>query len=267
MEASPFARLSPELRNLIYEYAFASKYAVTLEHNRIQPGISRTCRRIREESLTMYYASTTFNAHLDDGPTTPVSRWLTHIGHWHSLLLQRLQIWDMHMLNATLHGLEATQLLLRNGDEEGTPLTLVPTGSWLLHQGWYLKDIIIALRKMDLELRRFARVLPPSAQSWPTSLFAITPSPRPRKDDVEGCYVVLRDVLAHLGFSIDMIEDVTEPLRHAGWPVANPPVGGEWKIEVSRKPRKYYLTFKHSELHTIRQSFKPPEDAMDVAGL
>jgi len=91
MDFSPFSRLSPELRNLICEFVFHSDYAITLQNGRIQHPITRTCHQFRFESLGMYYALSRFNAHLDDGPATPLAKWLRALGS-QCLLLNEVNI-------------------------------------------------------------------------------------------------------------------------------------------------------------------------------
>lgn len=61
MERSPFAKLSPELRNQIYELVLRSNRA-TLELRDIKTynGLTQTCRQIRAESQPMLYAQNKF---------------------------------------------------------------------------------------------------------------------------------------------------------------------------------------------------------------
>ncbi|TKA50475.1 hypothetical protein B0A55_12950, partial [Friedmanniomyces simplex] len=158
MDTSPFARLSPELRNTIYEFAFDSNYAVTLQRNATQNGIMRTCRQIRHETLGMYYSLSRFNAHLDDGPLTPLARWLEVLGRDLCLLLREVNVWDMHMLNATLHGVESTEQLLRSTMADGEMYVLQPTGSSLVQDGWYPEILVEALHHLGLEIRNLSLV-------------------------------------------------------------------------------------------------------------
>ncbi|KAF7191047.1 hypothetical protein HII31_07562 [Pseudocercospora fuligena] len=59
MDQSPFFRLSPELRNLVYEYALTQSDgpADLLEQ---QPGLTMTCRKIRQECLLLHYSLNIF---------------------------------------------------------------------------------------------------------------------------------------------------------------------------------------------------------------
>ena len=61
MENSTFAKLSPELRNQIYELVLSSNRA-TLELHDIKAynGLSQTCRQIRNESQPMLYGLNNF---------------------------------------------------------------------------------------------------------------------------------------------------------------------------------------------------------------
>ncbi len=60
----------------------------------------------------------------------------------------------MHMLNATLHGVETTKRLLQNGTAEWE-YVLRPIGRQVFSKSWYLKDIIPALQSIGLGLARF----------------------------------------------------------------------------------------------------------------
>ncbi|KAK4636262.1 hypothetical protein CLAFUR4_02161 [Fulvia fulva] len=169
MNHSPLLRLSAELRNVIYEHTFTSQYAVTLCSGKVQHPLTKTCRQIRHETLPMYYAVTKFNAHLDDGPATPLAKWLKTQAPELVLCMNGLVIWswisgfarilldddDMRNLNYTLHGTESTSLLLETQPAQGKHYTLRPVGSWILEGGFHLKEICIALQDIGLSLSRF----------------------------------------------------------------------------------------------------------------
>jgi len=189
MDASPFTRLSPELRNTIYEFVFTSDYAITLQYNGTQHALTKTCRQFRHETLRMYYSLARLNAHLDDGPATPLAQWLKTIGRENCLLLNEINIWDMHMLNATLHGSETTHQLLQSQDEEGKHYILKPIGSRLLDRGWYLHEILVALHSMGLALQMLCLTTTTATTAEEkndrlqlTSHYAITPLPAAGKD-------------------------------------------------------------------------------------
>lgn len=175
MEASIFTRLSPEIRNIVWQYSLSSQYAITLRSNAILHPLTSTCRQIRDETLEMYLDLTSFNAHLDDGPATPLAQWLQTMGSAACLLLREVNIWDMHMLNGTLHGVETTQRMLRQGTLEGESYVLRPVGRQVFHRSWYLKDIILPLQTIGLGLARFC-IVENGNRVKETSHFAIMPS-------------------------------------------------------------------------------------------
>lgn len=175
MECSSLARLSPEIRNAIYEFAFISNYAVTLKDNGILHPLTSTCRQIRSETLGMYLTLTSFNAHLDDGPATPLAQWLKTLGPERCLLLHEVNIWDLHMLNGVLHGTETTQRVLREGTVDGEPYVLRPVGRQVFNKSWYLKDIILAFQSIGLGLARFC-IVEDGDRLKQTSHFAIMPT-------------------------------------------------------------------------------------------
>lgn len=186
MDNSKLACLSPEIRNAIYEFTFVSEYAITLQHNGILHPLTSTCRQLREETLQMYLALTIFNAHLDDGPAIPLAEWLKTIGAERCMLLGEVNIWDMHMLNATLHGVESTQRLLQEGaneEDRHLPYVLRPIGRQVFHKSWYLKDIIPAFQTIGLGLARFC--IKDGDRLKETSKFAIMPASD--LDDVDKC--------------------------------------------------------------------------------
>lgn len=69
-----FSDLSPEMRNLIYSYAFSHDDALTVATPfldeimilAVQPAITRVSRQVRAESLAMFYAESTFVAYVRD---------------------------------------------------------------------------------------------------------------------------------------------------------------------------------------------------------
>ncbi|KAK4898469.1 hypothetical protein LTR27_004066 [Elasticomyces elasticus] len=281
MDDSPFARLSGELRNSIYEAAFDTEFAITLQDNAIQHGITRTCRQLRRETLHMYYSLARFNAHLDDGPTAPLARWLEVLGRDNCLLLREVNVWDMHMLNATLHGLESTEKLLRSTTAEGKKFVLQPTGSWLLNSGWYLKHLVVTLHHLGLEIRNLSLVNAPlddlsvSAASMTkperTSHFAIVPMSDDDLVKAPACrHPDMRDLLGHLGFQDDMIEEVFDGLEGTlvdqgdhrsllSGGVTTLPQSEQREIRIRRGRRDIFLQFDgHTgELLSTRETFVP----------
>jgi hypothetical protein len=86
-------RLPPEIRNLIYEHVFRSPFAVTMSDQAIEHSLTRTCRKVRAESLTMFFTMTSFNAHLADGPVAPLMRWLQALKSENALAIKQLHLW------------------------------------------------------------------------------------------------------------------------------------------------------------------------------
>ncbi|KAF2722187.1 hypothetical protein K431DRAFT_284131 [Polychaeton citri CBS 116435] len=118
MDTSPFIRLSPELRNLIYEYTFTSRYKHHLTDGNCQHSLTKTCRQIRQEALGMFYTHTRFNAHLDDRPPAPLLSWLKVIGLHSCLLIRELNIWGLHDVCLTLHSLPAARAFMAVAEVE-----------------------------------------------------------------------------------------------------------------------------------------------------
>ena len=221
MDASPFSLLPRELRDLIYTHTFTTPAdrAITLQPSEIQHPLTRTCRALREETLQLYFSLTRFNAHLDDGPATPLARWLVAMGTERCRGLREVNVWDMHMLNGVLHGERAAEGMLRDGptrveasalalsgsedrddDDDGhvddedrstsCSYILRPIGRDIFHGSWYLSEIVLALQSINLQLRRFCEVQhAPSSSPFDhpsnvkqTSHFAIQPcSPNPSR--------------------------------------------------------------------------------------
>lgn len=250
MNSSPLACLSPELRNAIYEFVFTSDYAITLKTGSIQHAFTKTCRQARQETLEMYYSLARLNAHLDDMPATPLAQCMKNFGREHCLLLREVNVWDMHMLNATLHGEEATRGLLARPRVDGEYYVLRPIGSWLLDRGWYLKDLIIALHEMGLALQMFC--LDGREELRLTSKFAII-----RTSSSVGCgpHSSVMELLAQLGFSDGMQQEVLGAL---GGPESQ--VGGKREIRVRNGRRDFFLRFDEGEFVSVRQTFVPHDE-------
>ena len=177
MEASLLYRLPAELRDLVYEYVFESKYAIKLEHGSIQHPLTKTCRQLRAETLPMYYSMTRFNAHLDDGPATRLCDWLKTLGSEQCLLLREVNMWDLHNLVATFHGRQASkEKLLSRELEDGEKYALdteddMPVGT---RPGSIHEDVTLAFRAIGLDLRSFYTTK--GGQVWSmTSNCAIVP--------------------------------------------------------------------------------------------
>lgn len=98
MENSPFARLSPELRNRIWELSikdFGPRYGVTIDIVNMHKfnGLTRTCRQTRAESRAMFYANNDFFVHVwNETDVASVCRILQEIGPEALSCLQRLWV-------------------------------------------------------------------------------------------------------------------------------------------------------------------------------
>ena len=69
MDKSPFQKLSPELRNNIWQFAVTELHGrvyISFDESVQQPSITRTCNQIRGESLLMFYSENDFCSYNDD---------------------------------------------------------------------------------------------------------------------------------------------------------------------------------------------------------
>jgi hypothetical protein len=247
MDSSHLSRLAPELRNLIYEFTFTSNFAVTLKSGGNQHALTMTCRQIRHETLGLYHSISRFNAHLDDGPAIPLARWLRAIGRENCLLLDEVNIWDMHMLNATLHGEDVTQRLLKSGTCDGKAYVLQPLGSWLLKRGWYLKDIVLALHSIDLSLARLCVTTQPGEDVSMTSHFAIVRSNPQEAQDEQAQLEALCDKLGC--FDERMRKQLILELAD-----------GQQEVRLRHSRRDIVLQFEGLGLISLRQEFIPHDE-------
>ncbi|KAF2480888.1 hypothetical protein BDY17DRAFT_201991 [Neohortaea acidophila] len=61
MDNSPFARLSPELRNMIWKLAVTQNRPISLDcYENPEPPITRVCEQIRQESIGLFYGGNIF---------------------------------------------------------------------------------------------------------------------------------------------------------------------------------------------------------------
>lgn len=101
MDSSPFFLLPRELRDIIYEYTFTTRYAVTLQTGNIQHPLTRTCAQLRRETLPLYLSLTRFNAHPDQGPWDSVASepwqelisWLQAMGTESVAAVKEIGVW------------------------------------------------------------------------------------------------------------------------------------------------------------------------------
>lgn len=167
--------LSAELRNLIYLHTFTSDFAVEFGKVEIQHPLTQSCRQIRRESLAMYYASTKFNAHLRDGPITPLIHWLRVIGRDACLLVREIRLWDMHDNVLTILSPAAALRYLKDTTDAIRTLAAacsLPEDHALAPQ--HSQQLWEAVRDMGLGLRQIKEQYPTSSIVFSTSLYALT---------------------------------------------------------------------------------------------
>lgn len=173
--------LPTELRLEIYTHLFTSPYSTTLTTPTLHP-LLRTSRLLRQEALPVFLSLTNFNAHLDDGPPTPLARWLVTLGKQKCLWLRQVRVWDMHMLNTELYGVEETEKILRESDgkwggrdgREGVKYVLRKVGSRESLRSFELEVIRVALEGIGVGLARFC-VVGGGYGGGETSRFAMVP--------------------------------------------------------------------------------------------
>lgn len=79
MDKSILGRLSPELRNRIYELALFEQRPVSVSKNSwIEPALLRTCKQIREEAELLFYSTNDFTCvtNFQDENARCLVRWL-----------------------------------------------------------------------------------------------------------------------------------------------------------------------------------------------
>lgn len=105
---------------------------------------------------------TRFNAHLENGPTTPLLKWLRGQDPQHLLVISELNVWDLHHLNGTLYGEETARAVLLKGPQDTSKkYILQPVAKWVFAEHGFqkvLKEIILALHSVGLGLLRFCIV-------------------------------------------------------------------------------------------------------------
>ena len=98
MNEPPLLRLPPELRNGIYEYALLldGAYRINIA-NYLEPALTFVCKKVREESQPIFYASNTFNLFLgrDESPYIfkTLLKWLSTIGPMRGFQVRRMELW------------------------------------------------------------------------------------------------------------------------------------------------------------------------------
>lgn len=94
-QTTPLLRkLSPELRNIIYELTLAEKEIVDIIE-RQQPALTRVCHEIRNECLAMYYATNVFSYRTTSAESDGLdglAKWLEKIGPHNCKQLVKLSV-------------------------------------------------------------------------------------------------------------------------------------------------------------------------------
>jgi hypothetical protein len=80
--SSPFGRLSPELRNQIYELVLLEAAPIDIIAEQ-RPALLHTCPQLRQEALGLYYHQNAFTfttTSTDENALRDITRWLKCIG-------------------------------------------------------------------------------------------------------------------------------------------------------------------------------------------
>lgn len=101
MENSPFGRLSAELRNRIYDLALEHQIIGLGDSKNTEAPMTRVCRQMRAECLTMHFARCEFITLLSATDATMI--WLKTLGHVvcrniHSLIISGVDINSTYIL-------------------------------------------------------------------------------------------------------------------------------------------------------------------------
>jgi len=130
MDHSPLHDLPPEIRNRIWQYAVFEPEDVLIKQptyqraSWMQPGITRTCKQIRQETLHMFYACNTFVAKMHPC-TGQGSR-----GHNKTIKWLRRTKQEYHALIAGLR-LEFSVGYVRYGATGYTNLSIASREKWM----------------------------------------------------------------------------------------------------------------------------------------
>lgn len=163
MDASLFARLSPELRNQIYELSYTLPNRVSLGPAtgpiNAQSALTRTCRQVRRESLLIYYTQARFSAHLNDGPISPLIDWYRAIGPQACLLIPEINVFDMHNHMLSLWSVGMAEEVIANPARRDVSYRVTDVGrldknNVRFNAGQYVIQLQPALKEMGLDLRQ-----------------------------------------------------------------------------------------------------------------
>lgn len=94
MEFSPFITLPGELRNRIWSLATVQLEGTDVSEKVAadEPGLLATCRQIRNEASSIYYAETTFCLDYDEVDRGISRAWLARIGGKRTRMIRTLRI-------------------------------------------------------------------------------------------------------------------------------------------------------------------------------
>lgn len=93
MDSSILNTIPGELRNTIWHFALVEPDGIKIEHDTKLPALLQTCRKIRRESYSIYFADNTFKISVRErGPFKPSTSWFKRVGHEATKLIPRLEI-------------------------------------------------------------------------------------------------------------------------------------------------------------------------------
>ncbi|KAK5117797.1 hypothetical protein LTR85_008772 [Meristemomyces frigidus] len=154
MENSPLNRISPELRNRIYELVFTPEREVECLDSgavgNIQHPLTKTCRQIRAETLMMDYANTHYSSpgsyywDQDDGGGEELSVWLKKIGPQACSTIRSLH---------AFHGQEKCKERVSEFISRGGSVEILDVLGNLRWMGEWAPAVARTLREMGIQLR------------------------------------------------------------------------------------------------------------------
>ncbi|KAI5367275.1 hypothetical protein Slin14017_G023110 [Septoria linicola] len=142
MEASPLLRLFPELRNHIYEFALQfqdeeqPRYG-TPEPNILakQPALTRTCRRIRQETLNLFYSLNTFHLPIPRDQSYTISQKLQS-SHYNNNEQPPSHPNDPNVVHPHIHSIPLLKITYHLSSMENMPSSLSQSVGFAVQGGW-----------------------------------------------------------------------------------------------------------------------------------
>lgn len=116
MALSPLLTLPAEIRNRIYEFALINidplatapqSNIIHASSSAIQPGLTRSCRQVRNETLKMFYTCNTFLLYCDLPHTAKSTRWVASIAG-HMPMISRFSLCMNNTYDAITDGIVTT---------------------------------------------------------------------------------------------------------------------------------------------------------------